>query len=108
MLRYIAILSLLLMAIAIAGCSGDQHDHPDLKTGQQLYEYHCASCHKEDGTGIFLKGVPANRDTDLSVWQIIHKVQMGSEEKSAMPSFEKMPQQEASKIAIYLKQLGQK
>lgn len=108
MFQKFAILSLLLLTFALVGCSTDQHDHPDLISGQQLYEYHCASCHKADGTGIFLKGVPANRDTDLSVWQIIHKVQVGSEEKSAMPSFEKMPQQEASKIAVYLKQLGHK
>ncbi len=94
--------------VAMTGCSADNHDHPDLVTGHQLFEYHCAPCHKADGSGVFLKGVPANRDTELSVWQIIHKVQDGSEEKSQMPNFSKMPEQEAAKIAIYLKQLGRK
>lgn len=96
----------IILAVVLSGCGADQHDHPDLVTGQALFEYHCAPCHKADGSGVFLKGAPANRDTDLSVWQIIHKVQQGTDEKSAMPSFEKMPQQEAAKIAVYLKQLG--
>lgn len=93
--------------LLVAGCSADQHDHPELKSGQQLFEFHCAGCHQADGSGVFIKGVPANRDTDLSSLQIVHKLQSGSEKKTKMPVFEKMPQQEASKIARYLKQLGQ-
>lgn len=98
--------SLVVSVLVLAGCSTDEHDHPELVSGKQLYDYHCAPCHKEDGSGTFLKGAPANRDTDLSVWQIIHKVQSGTEGKSRMPSFEKMPAQEATRIALYLKQLA--
>lgn len=95
-----------LLLVMLSGCSVDQHDHPELTSGQQLFDFHCAPCHKKDGTGIFLKGVPPNRDTDLSVWEIIHKTEKGSGDNSKMPRFQSMPDEEAAKIAIYLKQLG--
>jgi len=97
---------LLLLTLILAGCSADEHDHPQLVSGKQLYDYHCAGCHREDGSGLFLKGVPANRDTDLSAWQIIHKVKEGEQGDSRMPVFARMPQEEATRIAVYLKQLG--
>lgn len=97
---------LLLLISLLAGCGTDDHDHPDLHSGKQLYEYHCVGCHKEDGSGLFLKGVPANRDTDLSVWQIVHKVKKGTEDEGKMPVFVRMPRQEASQIALYLKEIG--
>lgn len=98
--------SVVAVMLLLTGCSVDEHDHPDLVSGKQLYEYHCAGCHKADGSGLFLKGVPANRDTDLSAWQIVHKVKEGMEGESRMPIFARMPPQEASKIAVYVKQLG--
>lgn len=97
---------LLFLTLILAGCSADEHDHPQLKTGKQLYDYHCAGCHREDGSGLFLKGVPANRDTDLSAWQIMHKVKEGEEGDTRMPVFARMPEQEATRIALYLKELG--
>lgn len=106
--RPLTVLFLLWLVMGSAGCDLDQHDHPDLKTGRELFDYHCAPCHKADGSGVFLKGVPANRHTDLSVLQVMHKVQSASGGKKAMPVFARMPQQEQVKIAIYLKYLGVK
>jgi len=94
--------------IVLAGCDPDQHDHADLKMGRELFDYHCAPCHKADGSGVFLKGVPANRYTDLSVVEVMHKIQTASEPHRAMPVFKKMSRQEQAKIAIYLKHLGTK
>ncbi len=101
------VISLLLLVLPV-GCDVDQHDHPDLKIGRELFDYHCAPCHKADGSGAFLKGVPANRYTDLSVVEIMHKIETASEQRRAMPVFEKMSRQEQAKIAIYLKHLGTK
>jgi mono/diheme cytochrome c family protein len=98
--------TLFVMLLSLMACSIDQHDHPRLTTGKQLYDFHCAPCHKEDGRGVFLKGVPPNWNTKLSVWEIIHKTESGNGIKSKMPKFEAMPDGEAAKIAIYLKQLG--
>lgn len=101
-------LSLSCLVLALTGCDVDQHDHPDLVSGRALFEHHCAPCHKADGSGIFLKGVPASRETNLSVLQVMHKVQGHQEGERAMPKFKRMSQQEASKIAVYLKQLGKR
>ena len=99
------VILLLSAMLLLAGCGQDMHDHPDLVTGEQLFNYHCASCHKPGGQGNFLKGVPANKGTDLSIFQIAHKVQSGAGENSAMPVFAGMSYDEARKIAAYVQRL---
>ncbi len=95
-----------LLLLTVSGCSDDVHDHPDLVTGKQLFNYHCSGCHNETGHGNFLKGVPSNRDTPLSPQQVSHKITTVGNEGSGMPSFPKMGQAEAAKIASYLKQIN--
>lgn len=106
--QLLTVLSLLCLLTLLVGCDPDQHDHPDLNLGRELFDYHCAPCHKADGSGVFLKGVPANRYTDLSVVEVMRKIQTASEPHRAMPVFKKMSRQEQAKIAIYLKHLGTK
>ena len=96
-----------LFFVSIYGCnSNDKHDHPDLVTGEQLFEYHCSGCHKNTGHGNFLKGIPANKNTDLSSAQIVHKINLDAEEGSKMPTFPAMSETETAKIASYLKQMS--
>ena len=99
-----AIYIIFLGSIFLTGCSRDLHDHPGLVTGKQLFEHHCAECHKTSGMGTFLKGVPANKDTKLSTWQISHKLRMG-DSAGAMPIFETMSVDETMKISTYLKRM---
>lgn len=92
--------------LSIGACNKDQHNHPELTTGKDLFDYHCASCHKKDGSGIFFKGVPANIATDKSQLEISLHIKRGSQSKdSSMPVFKSMPDTEAQKIANYLLQL---
>jgi mono/diheme cytochrome c family protein len=91
------------MLTALVGCSNDVHNHPNLTTGKQLFEYHCASCHGVSGKGIFLKGVPANNDTELTTALIMHKITQDTQ--GGMPEFTNMPTKEAEKIAYYLKSI---
>ena len=88
------------------GCRRDIHDHPSLTTGQQLFEFHCLECHREKGQGSFLRGVPPNNDTQLSAFQISHKIRKANGKESKMPLFPTMSKQEAIKISYYLKQIG--
>lgn len=105
MIKSIRTLYSALLFFTLSACDQDIHNHPELTTGQQLFEYHCSSCHKATGTGHFLKGVPANKDTELQSWQIKHKIQDAAEDKSKMPSFPNMPPDEAALIADYVKRL---
>jgi mono/diheme cytochrome c family protein len=93
------------LVLILTACNPDQHDHPKLTTGKQLFEYHCASCHGDAGQGLILKGVPGNKDTELSTGQIVHKIQHKKE--GSMPEFTDMPRAEAIKIATYLKHINQ-
>ncbi len=95
----------LLAPIFISGCEKDAHDHPELVTGQQLFEHHCSGCHNKTGKGNFLKGVPATKDTIMDVNQISHKVISGIEGGAKMPSFPSMSDEEANIIADYMKNL---
>lgn len=89
----------------VYGCNKDDHDHSELITGKQLFNYHCLSCHREKGQGSFLRGVPSNNDTELSTYQVFHKIRK-STNNSKMPSFPTMSKEEALKISYYLKEIA--
>lgn len=95
----------ILLLLALTSCGRDKHNHAPNMTGKQLFKHHCASCHMETGAGNFLKGTPANSGTELSVIQIMHKMVKGQNPDTRMPSFPNMPEEEASKIAAYLRQM---
>lgn len=92
---------ILFLVLMLVACNDDAHNHPSLESGQQLFEYHCAGCHHDNGKGNFLKGIPANIGTGLVEWQLIHKMKQG-ESNSKMPVFKSMSKSEASKIAEYI------
>ncbi len=96
-------LFLLIVIILVTACSKDQHDHPELRTGEDFFNAHCAGCHKPDGTGLFLKGIPANISTNKNISEIILYIKQGEQSShSKMPVFKTMPDAEASKIARHL------
>jgi len=96
--------AIILTAPLFQGCSKDAHDHPELVTGKQLFDFHCSGCHKGTGKGNFLKGVPANKGTQLTIGQLEHKIKSDAK-GSKMPSFKNMSAGEARKIATFLKTL---
>ena len=90
----------LLLAGLLAGC-----EKPQLKTGQDYYEYYCAACHHERGTGKFLKGVPPLVYSDLSVSRMITLMRghgRPAGEQTRMPVFSELSPAELRKIAVYL------
>lgn len=93
------------IVMVLSGCNKDIHSHPELVAGRQLFDYHCASCHSETGKGNFLKGVPPNKNTSLTVWQIAHKIRTDANDKRKMPLYPNMSTEEAELIADYVKQL---
>jgi len=99
-----ALLPLVLGALALTGCGGpDEHDHPELTTGKQFYDRHCASCHKVTGEGAFLASVPAVTKTDLTAADLAARILgHGREGDEKMPSFASMPSAEAEAIATYV------
>lgn len=92
---------MLLPFLFIFACS-DNHDHNKQLTGKELYKIHCANCHKESGTGKFLKGVPPSKYTQLTPQELIKKITQGETNKSKMQIFNTMPKEEADKIAIFV------
>lgn len=87
---------------SLQACS-DNHAHKASITGKELFEEHCAGCHKASGEGKFLKGVPPNKYTDLTTEELINKIIKNSENKTKMKVFKSMPKQEAHIIALYVK-----
>lgn len=96
----------ILIVFMLVSCSADLHDHPHLTTGKQFYEYHCVSCHRDNGLGLFLKGMPANILNDKSQSEIIYHIRhRHSLSQEIMPVFKTMPFNEAHKISRYLLKL---
>lgn len=93
---------LVLVVGSVFGCSRDHHDHPNLSTGEQLYNYHCAECHGEKGTGNLFEGIPANILTEKSEQGIIEYMTTGTGHERDMPVFATMPDEEARLIAEHL------
>lgn len=87
------------------GCSGELHEHPGLTTGKQLYNHHCAECHREDGTGVLFDSLPANILTEKSSQEVITYITADSHHTRLMPVFNTMPLDEAEVITRHLIQL---
>jgi len=89
--------------LLLSACTNDDaHNHPNNISAKELYELHCAGCHKKLGQGKFLKGIPPNRYTQLTISEIVKKIKTGEQHQSDMKVFNNMEQQEAKRIAIYL------
>ncbi len=93
--------------VSLSGCSGDQHDHPDLTTGEQLFNYHCAECHGVQGTGNLIDGIPAIILTKKSHQEIINYITNETGHERDMPVFSTMPADEAKIITDHLLTLQQ-
>lgn len=95
----------IIVLIASFGCSRDHHDHPDLTTGKELFDYHCAECHGKEGTGRLVDVTPANILTKKGRNEIIKFVMSSAEHDRSMPVFKTMPEREAGRIANHLMEL---
>lgn len=91
--------------LALAGCDRvDTHDHPQLKTGEQFYHHHCASCHRRSGDGSFLEGIPAVKYTPMKIREIVEHIRgHGRADDTRMPAFSDMSQYEARRVAVYVR-----
>jgi mono/diheme cytochrome c family protein len=91
----------------ISACQqdADNHNHPELSSGKQLFQHHCSVCHGLEGRGNFLKGIPANRSTTKTIPEIIDKIKRQNDKNRQMPVFADMSDKEARLIANYLLQL---
>jgi mono/diheme cytochrome c family protein len=88
----------------LAGCGDGHHEHPELTTGKQLFDHHCAQCHQESGEGAFLRGIPPLIYTTMTYRQLVDYVQgLSRSDHGGMPTFPTMPKAEAEKIAIYVR-----
>lgn len=94
-----------LLALLAVACGGDdEHRHPQLKTGKQLYMHHCASCHQNAGGGAFMRGIPPVKDTSMTYREMTDHVRGRNRiEGSRMPAFATMPKAEAEAISIYIR-----
>lgn len=101
MYRSVVALVVAFLSIVLMGCGKEKL--PKNANGEQLYNYYCADCHKESGTGNFLKGVPRNAQTEFSTFEVMKLIKHGNSAKAGMPVFEQLTRQQALLIAAYLK-----
>jgi len=92
-------------ALILTGCDRvDVHDHPQLKTGEEFYDHHCASCHNRTGGGAFLDGIPAVKYTPMKISEIVDHIRgHGRDGASRMPQFSDMSVYEAERIAVFIR-----
>jgi len=104
------IISYCFIVLMLVSCGKDSHDHPQLTTGKQFFDYHCASCHDTNGLGDFLKGIPSSILNNKNSSELIHYIRHDNVLKNApkrdkMPVFKTMPDKEARLIARHLLKL---
>jgi mono/diheme cytochrome c family protein len=92
----------LFVVAGLWGCSRDEHNHPNLRTGEQLYNHHCAECHGEDGTGHLFDVIPANILTKKSPREIMVYITTDGHHERKMPVFRTMQVAEARLITEHL------
>ena len=97
-----ALLLLAMVVVSVSGCSGDQHDHANLTTGEQLFNYHCAECHGVQGTGKLFDRIPAIILTKKSPGEITNYITTKTGQERDMPVFSTMPIDEAKIITEHI------
>jgi len=95
----------LLWLISCSQQDFDVHDHPELTTGKDYYDFHCANCHRKSGMGQVIKGIPPATYSKLTHSKMRKKI-MNGHEGSKMNIFKKMPKGEARKITRYVTKLS--
>lgn len=93
--------------ILLTGCGEkqsdvDNHNHPELTSGKKLYDHHCAGCHGVKGAGKFIDGIPPNALTQKTPAMVMKKIRFGDNQKSVMPVFVNMSEDEAELIVGHL------
>jgi cytochrome c553 len=102
------LVTLFFMAFIATSCSHfDDHNHPEITTAAALYNYHCAECHGEDGTGKLVDRTPANILTSHSREWIVSYVTTNINPRRKMPVFSAMPKAEIAAISTHLLKLQQ-
>ncbi len=110
MIKITKILFIVLSLCCLFSCSQedrDNHDHPQLTTGKDFYNYHCAGCHRESGMGKVMQGMPPVLYSKLTHSKMRKKITQGHKD-SKMASFKNMPKDEARKITRYVNSLARK
>ncbi len=97
-----SLLLLALVVLNVSGCSEDQHDHPNLTSGEQLFNYHCAECHGQQGTGKLLEEIPAIILTKKNPEEIFTYITSETGHEREMPVFKTMPLEETQTIIDHL------
>jgi len=100
--RMKSLLLWVIVVISVFGCSRDQHDHPNLTTGEELFNFHCVECHGVQGAGNLLDGIPANILTSKSPQEIAEYITIGKQRNREMPVFSTMSADEAKVITEHL------
>lgn len=102
-MRYtLSVVLSIFFTLLLSGCSDDSAPQTTSIDGEELYSLNCARCHKKDGSGDFLKGIPANRRTALQEKQVILLIRQGDPSRPEMPTFSNLTEQQASAIVDYL------
>lgn len=92
--------------VSLTACEEDKN-YPNLRTGKEIYEFHCLKCHGEFGSGMFLKGVTPEVLINSHTEAVKQKVTEGT--AGMMPVFEGMPKGQVAKLASFLQnELGKK
>jgi|GEM_PF-1312656 len=108
-MKYFALLAMAIF-LSVSGCAEQDHDnhaHPELESGEQLYNHHCAGCHKKSGAGNVIKGIPPVLYSKLSLSDMRKFITIGLEgsEHEHPVHFKTMPKDEARKIIRHVHDL---
>ncbi|WP_207061891.1 cytochrome c [Motiliproteus sp. SC1-56] len=91
--------------VVLVGCGAEEP--LSANRGEQLFNETCAGCHKENGKGNFIAGIPASANTQLNQEQIVQLIRQGMPRFPEMPSFPHLTQEDAEQVARHLRDLAQ-
>jgi len=88
--------------LLLVGC-GDESPPPTASaSGETLFNHHCASCHRPEGTGNFLRGIPPNALTGMDIREVVDLIQKGDPARPKMPAFPHLSRNQAERITLHL------
>lgn len=92
------LLALCFISTFLIGCG--EKDPRRMKSGEELYNYYCAQCHKEMGLGAYFELFPQSR-RPIQAYEVVLMIKYGYSQGHSMPLYDQLNDKQADTVAEY-------
>jgi len=99
----ITLLSSLALLTLLSGCEEEAITPDKMKSGAELYDYYCKTCHEKKGPGARMEHLAGKKP--MKPYKVILLIKYGYNARHNMPAFKDFSDEKAAMLAQYVVQM---